>query len=102
MTKRETCERLLNIHDLLKVADPPRDDVLFEVDELLLNLAAPVEDELHLDDEPNLTYAFKGLLRHHIKTQGDMRTICDHCPMAECCDSSVHEVCLELQKEATK
>ena len=45
MTKREICERLLKIHNILKDAEPPRDDVLFEVDELLLDLAAVKEEE---------------------------------------------------------
>ena len=65
MTTRELCERLLKIHDVLKDAQPPRADVLYEVDELLLDLAAAEEE--HLDgfgpaNEPETEEKHPGVL----------------------------------------
>ena len=54
MTTREICERLLKIHDILKDAQPPRADVLYEVDETIVDLAEMTTSEI-----------FERMLRSH-------------------------------------
>ena len=103
MTKREICERLMEIRDQSSAGHLGPVGIRDALRDLILDLVVPEEDWLQrLDDEPNLTYYFKYMLRRHIKTHGDMSTVCDNCQIAECCDSTVHEACLELQKEAAK
>lgn len=61
------------------------------------------------EPEPNLTYAFKEFLRRQISVHkmckaqgGGKNTICHYCTITDYCDSSVRDVCRELQKEATE
>ena len=98
MTKREICERILEIL-VRRGGYEDHLDIYKDLRDLILELAEPDDELLHLDDEPNPTYAFKDVLRRYLKEHGDMNTVCDQCRMAPFCDSSVHEVCLNLQKD---